>query len=477
MFSKNVSVLLTVLLFLISTVSYLVEDKLGLMVSLAAVWIVGLSYSLKRLEKRIVLFAFYITIFTFLMARLFIDDFASGYKSDYTEEAQSVLHYSHLAGYFIYYVITLSLVFVFLGYVVCNKGKRANEIECSIGRSAYSQAVKVISKRLSYVLYIFTVFTTLEMVFYIWANGYMAFYLSFEPSLPHIFYTFDAAFGFAFFLFLACMPEKKEATPLIVLYLLRACIALMSGQRNGFILPVLFIIIYFYLRNSITPNNQWIGRRGQMLLIVTFPFLCASMFIIMLIRGDNNLGNEGLITYFIDFFYQLGGSVKVLGYSYDLQACVPDGQNYVFGPLIRWVDSNFVSQLLGLGHHYENASVDMALHGHSLGSFLTYNVDQYRYLHGGNLASSYIAELWLNYGFVGVAIGSLIYGRIMASVLFFARKNIWKATIAFIMMYNIIYAPRASYLYFVTECMSYSFIAIVIYVYFRTRNIPKINYK
>ena len=62
MFSKNVSVLLTVLLFLISTVSYLVEDKLGLMVSLAAVWIVGLSYSLKRLEERIVLFAFYITI-------------------------------------------------------------------------------------------------------------------------------------------------------------------------------------------------------------------------------------------------------------------------------------------------------------------------------------------------------------------------------------------------------------------------------
>ena len=161
MFSKNVSVLLTVLLFLISTVSYLMEDKLGLMVSLAAVWIVGLSYSLKRLEERIVLFAFYITIFTFLMARLFIDDFASGYKSDYTEEAQSVLHYSHLAGYFIYYVITLSLVFVFLGYVVCNKEKRSNGIECSIGRSAYSQAVKVISKRLSYVLYIFTVFTTL----------------------------------------------------------------------------------------------------------------------------------------------------------------------------------------------------------------------------------------------------------------------------------------------------------------------------
>ena len=273
------------------------------------------------------------------------------------------------------------------------------------------------------------------------------------------------------------MPEKKEAIPLIGLYLLRACIALLSGQRNGFILPVLFIIIYFYLRNSITPNNQWIGRRGKMLLIVSFPFLCASMFIIMLIRGDNNLGNEGLVTYFIDFFYQLGGSVKVLGYSYDLQACVPEGQNYVFGPLIRWVDSNFVTQLLGLGHHYENASVDMALHGHSLGSFLTYNVNQYRYLHGGNLASSYIAELWLNYGFFGVAIGSLIYGRIMASVLFFARKNIWKATIAFIMMYNIIYAPRASYIYFVTECMSYSFIAIVIYIYFRTRNIPKINYK
>lgn len=222
-----------------------------------------------------------------------------------------------------------------------------------------------------------------------------------------------------------------------------------------------------------SPNDLWISRRGKIMLLVSFPFLCASMFIIMLIRGDNGLGNESLITYFIDFFYQLGGSVNVLGYSYDLQGIIPENQNYTFGPLIRWIDNNFITQLVGLGHQYENASVEMALRGHSLGSFLTYNINEYRYLHGGNLASSYIAELWLDYGFIGVAIGSFIYGRIMASVLSFARKNIWKATIAFIMIYNIIYAPRASYMYFITECMSYSFIVIAFYIYLRTRNISR----
>ena len=92
MFSKQVSLILTFLLFALSTVSYLIESKIGLMASLAAVWVIGLSYSLKQIEDRIVLFAFYLTIFTFLMARLFIDDFASGYKSTYTEAAQSVLH-------------------------------------------------------------------------------------------------------------------------------------------------------------------------------------------------------------------------------------------------------------------------------------------------------------------------------------------------------------------------------------------------
>lgn len=473
MFSKQVSLILTFLLFALSTVSYLMESKIGLMTSLAAVWIIGLSYSLKRIEDRIVLFAFYLTIFTFLMARLFIDDFASGYKSTYTEEAQSVLHYSNLAGYFIYYAITLSLVFVFIGYSFGHERNNFVGVEDDVRYNTYIEKVRTIAKRFSYILYVFTIFTTLEMVLYIWSNGYMAFYLSFEHSLPHLFYTFDAAFGFAFFLFLACMPTKKEAWPLICLYLLKACIALLSGQRNGFILPVLFIIIYFYIRNSISPNDLWISRRGKIMLLVSFPFLCASMFIIMLIRGDNGLGNESLITYFIDFFYQLGGSVKVLGYSYDLQGIIPEGQNYTFGPLIRWIDNNFITQLLGLGHHYENASVEMALRGHSLGSFLTYNINEYRYLHGGNLASSYIAELWLDFGFIGVAIGSFIYGRIMASVLSFARKNIWKAAIAFIMIYNIIYAPRASFMYFITECMSYSFIAIAFYIYFRTRNISR----
>lgn len=472
MYSKQVPIVLTILLLIISTITYYSEYKYGLMASLAAVWVIGLSYSIKRLEKRIVLLAFYVTIFSFLMARLFIDDFVSGYKSDYSEEARSVVHYSYSAGLFIYYAITLSLSFVFLGYIAYDKSEIIG-IRNSMANSAYVEKVKAISKRLSYAFYIFTVLTALEMVFYIWQNSYIAFYLTFEPSLPHVVYTLDAAFGFAFFLFLACMPNKKEAKPLIYLYLLRACIALLTGQRNSFVLPVLFIIIYFFIRNTLSPNDLWIEKRGKLLLVIFFPLFCVSMFVIMLIRGGNSSENESLIIYFVDFFYQLGTSVKVLGYSYDLQAIIPDGQNYTFGPLIRWFDGNVIAQLLGFGHHYENASVDMALHGHSLGSFLTYNVDKYRYLHGGNLASSYIAELWLDYGFIGVAVGSFIYGRIMARVMSFSKKNVWKTTVTFIMIYNIIYAPRASYMYFISECLSYSFIAIYVYIYIRTSHLSR----
>lgn len=460
--------------FIFSIISYIMEFKTGLMFSLAAVWLWGLLYTLKRLNDRVVLFAFHLTIFTFLMARLFIDDFASGYTSDYSEGAQAVTHYSAAAEYFIYFVLTLSLYFVQVGYLLGNKEDAiggGRNVSYSV---AYIEKVKTISKRLSYLLYVFTIFTTVEMIMYIWSNGYLAFYLSFDRSLPYFFYTLDAAFGFAFFLFLACMPEKKEAKPLIYLYLLRACLALLSGQRSGFILPVLFIIIYMFLRNSMTPNDLWIGRKGKIALMAAFPFICAFMFVVMLIRGDNAGGNEGLLTYFLDFFYQLGGSVKILGLSYDMQGNIPDGQFYSLGPLIRWFDGNFVTQLLGLGHRYENASVEMAIKGHSLGSFLTYNTDEYRYLNGGNLATSYIAELWLDFGYIGVAIGSIIYGRIMANVLTFAKNNLWKATIAFIMMYNIIYAPRACYIYFITECMSYSFIVIVIYIYLRTRNLQRV---
>lgn len=473
MYTNRSALITPTVFFIVSIVSFIIEFKAGLMSSLAIVWLWGLAYTLKRLNDRVVLFAFHLTIFTFLMARLFIDDFASGYTSDYTEGAQAVSRYSGSAEYFIYFVLTLSLYFVQVGYLIVNN---ENGLEGYVNHSyslAYIERVKTISKRLSYLLYIFTVLTTLEMIMYIWSNGYLAFYLSFDRSLPYFFYTLDAAFGFAFFLFLACMPEKKEAKPLIILYVLRACLALLSGQRNGFILPVLFIVIYMFLRNSMTPNDLWLGRKGKIVLLASFPFLCASMFIIMLIRGDNVGDNEGIFTYFLDFFYQLGGSVKVLGYSYDIQGYIPDGQTYTFGALVRWFDGNFVTQLLGFGHKYENASIEMAMKGHNLGSFLTYNTDEYRYLNGGNLASSYIAELWLDYGYIGVAVGSLVYGRIMASVLTFAKNNLWKATIAFIMMYNIIYAPRASYIFFVTECMSYSFIVMVIYIYFRTRNLQK----
>lgn len=459
--------LLAIISFFLGTIAYLFQFKELLFVVLVVLWIYSLFYSLKNIDKRIALCSFIVTFFSFLLGRIFIDTLFPGFESDYTMEVENRAKYSIGATYFVLYSLILSLVGLSIGYLTNRKENTSNKIE----NPEYLKRIRLVSKRLTFFFFLFALLVTYEKIRYIWDNGYLSYYLDYKESLPHICYTLAASYKFSFFIFLATFPSKKEARLLIVLYLIDACISLLSGQRGSFITPLFFIIIYYFVRNSISPQDPWIGRKGKLILIVTIPVLCAAMFFVMLLRGGDESGNFQLLTYFVNFFYQLGGSEAIIGYAYDFKSVVPDDQWYSLGPLIRFFQYNPIAHLLGV-ESIEFQSIEMATKGHELGSFITYRIDPYRYLSGGNLASSYVAELWLDFGYIGILIGNFIYGRLLSSISLLSKSNIWKTTILFIMLYRVISAPRASFAFFITDCLSFSFLIMIIYIVGRCKGIP-----
>lgn len=461
--------IVTALSLVFGALSYFFQIRFALVIILMLLWGYCLLYSIKKINERVVLFSFLVTFFTFLLSRLFITTLFPFFQSDYTLGATSRMLYSSEAELFIYFSLIVSLAGFSVGYLSSKNNKsKLNRRENPL----YIKTVRLISRKLTYLFFLFTLIVTIEKIRYIWTNGYVDFYLTYRETLPHIFYTLSFAYKFAFFIFLSSMPSRREAKPLILLYIFEACVSLLTGQRGAFLTPILFMVIYFFIRSSMSPEDPWIGRKGKLALFISLPVICVGMFLVMLIRGDNEVGNDNFFTLFLNFFYQLGGSENIIGYSYDFKSKIPDGQWYSLGPVLRFVQDNPIASLLGLGEAFQSQSVEMATRGHELGSFLTYNTDEYRYISGGNIASSYVAELWLDFGFFGVIVGNYIYGRIMGSVNMLFCSNIWITTLVLVMMNRILTAPRASFMFFVTDCLSFSFLLIVIFIVSRCKGIP-----
>ena len=92
-------------------------------------------------------------------------------------------------------------------------------------------------------------------------------------------------------------------------------------------------------------------------------------------------------------------------------------KEYSFTNIPGIIDSygnNFIFQLLGIGQEFKSNTAEIALNGHSLGSYLTYTYQTERFLLGGGMGSSFIAESWLDFGYIGVVGFSFIYGIILS---------------------------------------------------------------
>ena len=439
-----VNILLTIL-----CVVFLLFPEIKLQIVFVT-WILLMVYSLTSIEKRLTLFAFYLALFTFLLTRLIIPLF---YSNEYTQTALFyTMTFSDGAYEFISNSIMTVLVASYLGFIYVKQ-----EIFDGIGfnpSDRYVQRIKNITKKLVYFTSFFCLYNILEKIYHVGTNGYTELYLTYKSSLPSIFIKFTNMYTLVFYIFLATLPSKKEAKWPFIIYLLLGSLSLLTGQRGEFVLNCILLVIYFFLRNMLNPNDLWIGKRGKLMLLISVPALCALMFIVMLIRGGKSASDYDLASLFIDFFFQQGSSMQVVGLVYDAQNVIPQYKFYSFGEIIDNYYNNFIFHMLGIAKAYKSQTVEFAVEGHSLANFLTYTFQPERFLDGGGMGSSFIAEVWNDFGYIGLFVWSYMYGVILSKFYVWAHRNMWMLGLSFFMVVGIVYSPRASAISFISDILS-----------------------
>lgn len=427
-------------IFLLALLLLFVVVPEGQAVITLAMWCVVMWFCLQRWKERMLLLLFQATLFTFLMTRLILPDFfQTGYMAEDVDGTIRMFDEDTLR--FIYTTLIISIICSYLGFAIIPEQKD-EEITLYDTSTSYISSVRHISKILSYVCAIFFSATIIEKSIFVFNYGYFEMYAEFESQLPSIVQKLSSLYTPLFMLYLATFPSKREARGALWLYFLIAVISLTTGSRTAFMLALVFLLFYFSLRNVINPEEPWLSRKAVIAIICCIPLILVGMFMMNFIRANKEMENAGLVDMFINFFYQQGVTAQVIGLTYDMQDLLDDGRIFTFGQIIDNFNKNIVFQLMGTAVEYRPQTEEMALYGHSLSNTITYLQMPESFLTGVGLGSSYIAEVWHDFGFFGLALWNMMFGIILARFYTWVKKGLWPCVFGLNMIPDIIYSPR-----------------------------------
>ena len=373
-----------------------------------------------------------------------------------------------------YLCLFMSLIFVFLGYHLFEQKSNIKNKKTTVWNQLTVLIVRRISRLILYITFLPALLVSIEKVIFVQFNSYLGYYTLFNTQIPYFILKLSMLFEFGIFLFFATMPEKKEVKLPILLYFIIGLLSLGYGQRNGFVLNTMFILIYLFLRNHINPGKTpWLTIKQLVLGIFIVPFIISSLYIFSYTRTSQKYITKDLWTNVFYFFNQQGGSVDIIAYGKVLQDKIPDHTLYSLGPIINMYQQNALFKILEIYPDLKPHTVDMALQGSSFGQTISYFISPSNFLNGVGYGSSYIAEVYHDFGYIGVAIINFIYGIIMTLIIKWCRINIWFTTFAFFMITSILYAPRAEALGFVISCFSITYImsSVMLYIYSKNKSI------
>ena len=97
---------------------------------------------------------------------------------------------------------------------------------------------------------------------------------------------------------------------------------------------------------------------------------------------------------------------------------------------------------------------------------LGYTVMNSAYLAGRGTGSSYIAELYQDFGYTGIILGNILYSFLLARI----TKNedndsLLKKSIKFMIITQLLWAPRGSFTYFISQNLTPTTIATLLLVF------------
>ena len=467
-----------ILCFLGTGVAILISGNKGLVLLLATIAFAMVMIRISQdIHNNIFIFCFLICFFVFLLGGQILDRIFDVYGYVFTDEIEL-----HTDIVLLISILGLSFGYFFLAKVRIKTHKRRfnHTVSDNLYSSPYILNIRKISKYYYYSTYLLWILIICDNVLFVLQRGYTTYYLSYSSRIPAIVREFGYMAPVALFIFLATMPEKKEAKLPIILYSLYLVLSLGTGRRIYLMTGLLIIFAYLMLRNKINPGNSlWISKRQMARILLIIPFVLIGMYLFEYLRSENYVGQSSDYNPIFGFFVRQGTSINVIKYARLFSDRLNSDAHYSLYNITRWLQNNWLNDLLGLDLSYSmgRQSELTATQGTYLADFVSYHANSRIYSIGMGYGSCYIEELYIDFGYIGVFIGNAIYGLVLNKLLKISesRYSVWKTAIGLFAIDAIFKAPRATYDAFIGQWLYFNSWGPLVIIYLLSYFSMKMN--
>lgn len=420
----------------------------GMLFAVLCLWGANMVYALEKLRERILFFWFHVTLFTFLIGRPVIGALRGELWWDYGHE--NVM--------FALMSLILTLVFLHLGALLGNQWSLRRREAAGWGlweQKGFCYYFGWVSQIIFYLSLVFTFMLGMEKVVYIQTHTYYEYFSDFKSQLPYVVYELSTLTKYSLCFFLACMPRKSLAFPVLALYVLSAVPELIVGERNPIVLNAIFALSYYVIRDFFRverekaglPEKPWLGilEKGALLLAVPLGLILLGAMN-YLREGQGMEGGMNPAAIIADLFYKQGVSFKWLALGFGAMPFLPHNgfTNYTFGSFIDYFCNGSIAQkFFGAVSLGSSNSLLKAQMGNNFSHHLSYILLGDEYLAGHGCGSSYLLEVFADYGYLGIVVFSLILGLFLVCAPRLAGKNAVLFSIILLCMTNLFLIPRA----------------------------------
>lgn len=465
--------ILSYALTILSGITYLfTNENVGLLSTLLLLLISSLLSCWNDIKYYLIHFIFYITIFIFLVSRPTIDYFRDG----------ALDTYQPIAYRFAFLVVIVSIMGLTIGGLIARYYiSRKKDVHKKLKQETqinYLKQLRLVSLSVFLLTYPFYFLRLFERLLYRLQTSYYNYYANFESQLPYFTYILSTFTVYAMCVYLATKPKKMQATAVLGAFVIANMIHLAIGTRNPFILSLIFAFVYYFMREQ-TENGKWIGFKEKLVIFAGTPILMLAMGILNYVRDNAQVSHNGILDILLDFIYKQGTSFGVLarGFLYNSSLPYRDFRNFTFGPIVDYFARGSLGAIFG-GKAFEHTtnSIELAIDSNSYSHNLSYLVLNKEYLKGHGIGSSYIMELYTDYGMLGVFLLSVLLGVLFIAILQVAYHS---RTILFalslLILNNLFFMPRSSFSESFFNLFTMQFWGIVIVIVFVAKMITKKN--
>lgn len=424
------------------------------------IFFIGFIFMMKEMDKNIFIITFLISFFAFLIGSELIC--MLGLEKNRYLFPDDINSHAYIA-------IVISLLSLFTTYILTNAYLRKRYRGNSTAEVLSSRilSVRKVSLVVFYVLLVFKVIVNLSEVLFTRTFGYSSFYTDYYFQGPGIFIKLADMCTTAFFVFLGTMPKKKECRIPVAIYICVNLITIFTGRRNDLIITLLLMFIYYCVRNILYSYNEvWVSKKHLVILVLVSPLILSILSAISSVRAgtDSNIA----ISYFkgiTNFFYQQGFSINIIKWEKSLESSIPN-KVYSLGQIYEFFTTrNFISRALFDFKTFSGQTVERAMEGHRMSYLLSYLVYPWSYANGYGVGSCYIAEAFHDFGYLGVILFNGIYGFLFARFNYIKYRGPVIMAISFLMMQQLLLAPRSYADAFIGAVLDFSNIEILFFIW------------